>query len=463
MRKLQSLLVLCLLATQSLVAQTEPATLLGRWFEDTLVGSSAYDNTYNEVWGLAADGREFAILGSTAGTHFIEVTDPTEPVERFFFPGKATGKSIIHRDYETYQGYIYAVCDEGQSSLQIIDIRQMPDTAFVVYDDNALLVRSHNIEIDTAMGMLYTFATGGGSSGYSALRVYDLADPVNPVFIGAYNVFGDVIAGHVHDGYIRNGLAYLNCGYDGMAIVDFSDPTDPVALGSLTSYPFKGYNHSGWADESGEFYYMADENHASPIKTLDVSDPTNIKVLGTFDAAVPNPTSIPHNQLVRGNYLYVSYYYDGLVVFDISDPGEPVPAYSYDTSNVPNASSYKGAWGVYPYLPSGNILVSDMQDGLFVFEKIDPSITSVTVPVADPSLVRVYPNPATSTLNLEAPTDLNWDQVLLYDIYGRVVGQWTGEPHQIELPSSLNEGMYFLQLNTSKGLLVKPIHIHGER
>ena len=457
------LLTFGLFALLPLAAQPEQATLLGQWSEDTLVGSSAYNNTYNEVWGFAADGREFAIIGSTAGTHFIEVTDPTKPEERFFFPGKAKGQSIIHRDFETYNGYIYAVCDEGQSSLQIIDIRQMPDTAFIVYDKNELIIRSHNIEIDTATGMLYTFATGGGSSSYSAMRVYDLADPVNPVFIGAYNVFGDITAGHVHDGYVRNGLAYLNCGYDGMAIVDFSDPANPVALGTLPQYPAKGYNHSGWGDESGDYYYMADENHATPMKILDVSDPSDIKVLGTFDAQVSNPTSIPHNQLVRGNFLYVSYYYDGLVVFDITDPTQPVPAYSFDTSNEPNGPSYKGAWGVYPFLPSGNILISDMQEGLFVFEKVDETITSVQDAGPDAALVSVYPNPASSFLYLETSTELTWVSVQLTDLFGRPFKSWSGFQTRLDLPGHLPDGVYFIRLQTTDGWIVKRIRIHDGR
>ncbi len=456
-------LIFGLFAVLPLSAQPIQATLLGQWSEDTLVGSSAYNNTYNEVWGFAVDGQEFAIIGSTAGTHFIEVTDPTNPKERFFFPGKAQGKSIIHRDFETYKGYIYAVCDEGQSSLQIIDIRQMPDTAFIVYDKNELVVRSHNIEIDTAKGMLYTFATSGGSTSYSALRVYDLADPLNPAFIGAYNVFGDITAGHVHDGYIRNGLAYLNCGNDGMAIVDFTDPANPVALGTLPEYPAKGYNHSGWGDESGDYYYLSDENHATPMKILDVSDPLDIKVLGTFDAQVANPTSIPHNQLVRGDYLYVSYYYDGLVVFDISDPTQPFPAFSYDTSNEPNAPSYKGAWGVYPYLPSGNILVSDMQEGLFVFEKVDATITSTHDNMIDPDHIQVFPNPATHVLYLETTDNIHWTSLLLMDVFGCNVKTWSGHQTQLDLPANLVNGVYFLRLQTADGWMVKRIQIHGER
>lgn len=450
------------LAVSMTYGQTPQATLLGRWYEDTLVGSSAYDNTYNEVWGFAVEGHEYAIIGSTAGTHFIEVTDPTQPTEVFFFAGKAQGKSIVHRDYETYNGFIYAVCDEGQSSLQIIDIRQMPDTAFVVYDSNNLVNRSHNIEIDTSQGMLYTFATSGGSGGFSAMRVYDLADPANPALIGAYNTFGDITAGHVHDGYVRNGLAFLNCGYDGLAIVDFTDPANPVAMGTLPDYPAKGYNHSGWGDESGDYYYLADENHATPMKVLDVSDPTEIKVLGTFDAQVPNPNSIPHNQLVRGEYLYVSYYYEGLVVFDISDPSAPVPAYAFDTSNEPNGKSYKGAWGVYPYLPSGNILVSDMQEGLFVFEKVDETITSTTPSGFEAPEVAIYPNPASTFLTISYDGN-DLESIHLFDLQGRHCGQWTGSQRTLHLPDHLSGGMYFLQLNGAGGQVTERIQIRGGR
>lgn len=462
MQRITILLLSMFTALTVIHAQTPQATLLGRWYEDTLVGSSAYNNTYNEVWGFAMEGREYAIIGSTAGTHFIEVTEPTQPEEIMFFPGKAQGKSIIHRDYETYHGFIYAVCDEGQSSLQIIDIRQMPDTAFIVYDSNNLVTRSHNIEIDTIKGMLYTFATSGGSTSYSAMRVYDLADPINPVFIGAYNVFGGITAGHVHDGYVRNGLAYLNCGYDGLAIVDFTDPANPVTVGTLPDYPAKGYNHSGWSDESGDYYYLADENWAKPMKVLNVSDPADIKVLGTFDAQVSNPSSIPHNQLVRGNYLYVSYYYEGLVVFDISDPANPVPVYAYDTCNEPDGPSYKGAWGVYPYLPSGNILVSDMQEGLFVFEKVDETITSTTPTGFAAPEITVYPNPASSFITIQYGGD-DLTSIQLFDLHGRPCGLWAGAERTLRFSDQLSGGMYFLQLNGPRGNVIERIQIRSDR
>src|SRR5690606_30793514 len=103
-----------------------------------------------------------------------------------------------------------------------------------------------------------------------------------------------------------------------------------------------------------------DETHGMPLKVIDVSDLNNMQVLSTLSSGIAT-SSIPHNVIIRNDFAYVSYYYDGLYIFDISDAANPVITGFYDTSTEPNGTSYKGAWGVYPYLPSGNVLVSDMQ------------------------------------------------------------------------------------------------------
>ena len=123
-----------LLLSFSLLAQQEAteATLLGTWENQELEGSTAFNNTYNEIWGLALNGREYAVLGSTAGTHFLDVTNPADIREMFFLPGQDNGPQIIHRDYHNYDCYLYAVADEGQSSLQIIDLSYLPDSISVV-------------------------------------------------------------------------------------------------------------------------------------------------------------------------------------------------------------------------------------------------------------------------------------------------------------------------------------------
>ena len=83
-----------------------------------------------------------------------------------------------------------------------------------------------------------------------------------------------------------------------------------------------------------------------------------------------------HNGIIKGTYAYIPYYHDGLRVFDISDPNNPIQTWEYDTYSPDNHNSYKGAWGVYPYLPSENIIVSDMQTGLYII-KLENSTTNV--------------------------------------------------------------------------------------
>ena len=141
---------ICLLITNISNAQVaEHVNLLFNWYEDTLIGSAEYDNVYNEIWGVVVDDREYAIIGSSYGTHFFDVTIPEFSFEVAVVKGRVIGSQIIHRDYHDYNGYLYAVCDEGVSSLQIIDISTLPDSVSLVYDSSELFERSQNIFIDT--------------------------------------------------------------------------------------------------------------------------------------------------------------------------------------------------------------------------------------------------------------------------------------------------------------------------
>ena len=112
---------------------------------------------------------------------------------------------------------------------------------------------------------------------------------------------------------------------------------------------------------------MQDENHGYDVKILDVSDLSNISVTSTFNSGV-SENSMAHNGIIKGDLAFIPYYHDGLRVFNISDPSNPIQIWEYDTYIPNNHISYKGAWGVYPYLPSGNIIVSDMQTGLYIIE-----------------------------------------------------------------------------------------------
>ncbi len=410
-------------------AQIKQLKLLGHWRDTNVVGSSAYDNAFNEAWGFWVNGKEYGVIGSTSGTHIIDVTDPTAIFQRILIPGASNGAHVIHRDYDDYKCYLYAVCDEGQSSLQIIDISQLPDTAFVVYDSKEFMVRVHNIFIDIPKARLYT-CSESTTNGFFALGIYDISDPVKPKFIGHYNQFGDINASHVHDAYVRNDTAYLNCGQNGLAIMDFSDPKDPKPILTLkpSEYPFPGYNHSGWLTPDGLTYVMADETHGSPLKVFDLHDITNGKVVSTLFASKDSMNTIPHNPLVSCDYAYVSYYYDGLQVYNIKNPAKPILEAFYPTSKLPNLRSYKGSWGNYPYLPSGNIVVADMQNGMFVVEGVEKPCNVVysceSIPTDTKTIeteFSMFPNPASHQLSIALENIASASNYQITDISGQVL------------------------------------------
>ncbi|MEL6942402.1 MAG: hypothetical protein AAFO82_07020, partial [Bacteroidota bacterium] len=272
--------------------------LLSHWKDSTLTGSFFFNNTYNEVWGIERNGHEYAVIGSTAGTHFIDVTDPNNPVESFFIEGNESSGRIIHRDYHDSGDYLYAAADEGNSTLQIIDLSGLPNEVEVIYDSANLFSRTHNFFIDESQQRMYTFATNGGGMSFSPLRIYDISKSPTIELMAAYSVFGGVRVSHVHDGYVQDNIAYLNCGNDGFFIIDFTDVIDPVVIDyiSSSSYPESGYNHSGWLGSDCQHYYMADENWGKAMKVVDVSTQGEAEVISLFDADSDSPFSIPHNQ-----------------------------------------------------------------------------------------------------------------------------------------------------------------------
>lgn len=321
--------------------------LLFNWSDSTLPINSL-GGSYTDVYGVAINGGEYAVIGSTMGAHIIDVTNPSQSYEAAFVPGAFQGSLVTHRDYFHMDNYLYAVCDQGSSTLQIIDLSNLPNSVTIIYDTDSLISTTHNIFIDTLNKKLYT--TSG--------KVFDISDPINPSFLFHMGFF-------YHDLYVENDTGYFNCFSNGLQIYEMTT-NSPQYLGSLTSYPDQGTNHSGWKKDS--IYIMADENGGLSLKVIDVSDLNNLQVIALFNSGVLPSPAVPHNLIIRDNFVYVSYYCDGLQVFDISNPNNPIKVGYYDTYPSIYCSGFKGNWGVDPQLPSGIILVSDVQSGLFILE-----------------------------------------------------------------------------------------------
>jgi len=323
------------------------------------IGNLTYDNSLSDVWGyVAPDNTEYAIVGVENGVSIVSLSDPENPVELFFL----NGISSIWRDIDVWGDYAY-VSNESANGLMVIDLSQLPDAATAVnWGPNisglGVLNSIHNLYIDE-FGIAYI--AGSNLNGGGMLYVDVNTTPGSPEYIGK----GPAV--YSHDVYVRDNKMYASEINNGMfSIYDVSDKGNTVLLGNQSTQ--FNFTHNSWLSDDGNTLFTTDEQGNATIGSYDVSDPSDIKELDQF---IPLETAgqgvIPHNAHVLNDYIIMSYYTDGCVIIDGSNPSNLVEVANFDTY-LPDNVGFNGAWGAYPFLPSGLILISDIQSGLFVLE-----------------------------------------------------------------------------------------------
>ncbi len=419
-------------------------TLKCNWM-DTTHAPMVSRQHFNDVWGLKVHGKEYAVIGSSNGTHIIDVDSCKEVV---FYPGRS--QYVVHRDFKTYQHYLYAVADEGVATLQIFDYNYLPDSLHLVYESNPLdFSRSHTIFIDTAKAKLYCASFTSQLSGHEYMRLYSLQKPDSPSYIYSYNDYGDV-----HAVYVRNDTAYCSSSYTGYVINRFNSTPEPYqTIGGLLSYPYQGYNHSSWVNTKG-IGVMADETFGMPVKVIDTRRIDDVQVLANFSPRGLDSTCVAHNPYLIGDFAYISYYQDGFQLYDLTDPLHPKQAGYYDTYPDSSIQQFNGAWGCYPFLPSGKVLVSDMQTGLYVLD-VHEALAGVGIKnlAVQQNALGIYPNPATDKIMVKLPQSITTKiRFTAFDAIGSLVQEWNmpapataNEPVALPLPSQLRPGTYMLR------------------
>ncbi|MFT7604917.1 MAG: choice-of-anchor B domain-containing protein [Saprospiraceae bacterium] len=433
-------------------------SLLGNYDNDMLPTHSY--GTFNDVWGYVdANNREYAIMGSAAFIHFFDVTDPANLVEIAAIAG---GDTTVWRDFKVYGDRIYAVSDGAQEGLIIFDASSLPAAPTITYQSTAFFGSCHNIQIDEVNGRLYAVGTNTQNKG---LIVFDIAtNPDQPQLLGNVNLESGMIGGYIHDLYVKDNIAYCSHGNTSSFVIwDFTDAAAPEYIASFVS---NGYNHSNWVSEDGNTVIFAEEVPTGlPLGLLDISDMANdnLSLYQYFKFPLLAPDhegSTPHNPFILGDLAFTSYYEDGVQVFDISDPNNPHTVAYYDTyPNNTEYNGYKGCWGVYPYLPSGNILASDFNSGLFVL-RLDGDVS--TDDLGEVKSFRIFPNPVYEELTVEMETvsaqEVNFQITsmtgqLLKTVYKEINGL---DKVSIDL-SDLPAGIYILNANLEDDQIAEKI------
>jgi choice-of-anchor B domain-containing protein len=312
-----------------------------------------------DCWGyVSGSGREYAIVGLSQGTGFIEITDPANPVVVAIKTQPNRG-----RDMKVYQNYVYSSSDSGPT--HVYDVSDIDNGVITLV--RSISRGTHNLAVDEVSGFLY-LAAGG------PMHAYDLSDPANPTFAGTW-------PGQTHDvqvvtytsgPYAGRQIAFVFAGWDQwLDIVDVTNKSNMVQMGR-TSYPSPGYTHHGWLTADRHYLYIADEldeiNGQPLTRTfiIDVSDLANPTYVRDFTTGQP---STDHNLYVYNGFIFEANYTSGMHIFDASDPLNPVEVGYFDTYPAHNNPTYDvGAWTAYPFFPSGTVIVTDRTGGLFILD-----------------------------------------------------------------------------------------------
>jgi choice-of-anchor B domain-containing protein len=363
----------------------------------------------SNCWGYTSpSGREYALLGLTKGTGFVEVTDPGNPQ----LVGMINGAYSTWHDVRTYGEYAYAVT-EGGGGIQVIDLTQI-DSGVVTKINQVSSGgsgKTHTMTINEDSGYLYR--AGGSSNG---LRIYSLANPTNPVFVGQWQdryVHAATVVSYTSGPYAGKEIAFccggLNGGFlqTGVDILDVTNKNNIQYL-SHTNYSNSGYSHQAWPSEDLKYLYVGDEldedgNILTKTKILDITNLSNPVELPEFKG---QKRAIGHNVYVRGDFIFESNYTAGLQVFDASDPVAPVEVAWFDTFVEHNNATFNGLWHVYPYFPSGLVIGSDRENGLFVWW-VGDNLLTLSLENGTPELV----SPAGQTIQVRITEDTPGDLV----------------------------------------------------
>ncbi len=356
----------------------------------------------NDVWGWTdpQTGREYALVGMTDQTAFVNVTDPEEPVYLGRLPMTEGAEGSTWRDIKVYKDHAFIVSDgAGEHGMQVFDLTRLReaddgDDGPVDFGVDARYDRihsAHNIVIDPESGYAYSVgSSGGGETCGGGLHMIDIREPTRPTFAGC---FADPATGRQRTGYTHDAQCVIYRGPDeehrgreiclganetALSIADVTDKENPVPL-AVATYPNVGYTHQGWLTEDHRYFFMDDEldelqGKVERTRTLvwdvaDLDDPVLVKeFFGTTPAS-------DHNLYVRGNLVYQSNYQAGLRILDIGDPENPREVAWFDT--VPfgeNTAGFGGSWSNYPFFPSENVIVTSGRQGLFVVRKSEPRL-----------------------------------------------------------------------------------------
>lgn len=325
---------------------------------------------YSACWSYVhPDGREYAVLGVSTGTAIYNVTRPDSAYRVAFIPGPGP---CVWREMKSYRNWIYvsSECQGTNDGVQIIRMID-PENPVLVGTYKTNFTTAHTVSVDTTRALLILNGTRrpiiSGGLEATGMRILSLAIPEAPLEVSWWPGGSIPVStlNYVHDSFPIGNRLYTSSIYLGHErILDFTNPAAPSVLVDWT-YP-GAFTHNSWPDPAGTTLFVTDEVNGEPLKIFDISSLTSPSLVGTW---TDNPQAIVHNARMLGNELYLANYTEGVRILDASDPWHPAE-FAWADSWPGASGGYYGVWDVCPYFPSGTVIASDIQTGLYVYRPL---------------------------------------------------------------------------------------------
>jgi choice-of-anchor B domain-containing protein len=419
----------------------------------------------NDSWGWTDpdDGTEYALVGLDNGTAFLDISDPINPIYLGKLPTHTS--SSLWRDVKVYNNYAFVVSEANNHGMQIFDLTRLRDVSnppetFTEDAHYGGFGGAHNIVINEETG--YAYGVGADYSG--GAHFVNIQDPLNPIGEGGYSG-----SGYTHDAQVvvydgpdsdyAGKEIYIGSNEDKVVIVDVTDKTNPVLI-SVVTYTNDAYTHQGWFTEDLNYFILGDEidelNFGFNTRNIvfDFTDLDNPQL--SFEYSGPT-SATDHNGYVDGDKFYLANYKAGMRVIDISDiaNGNMTETGYFDVFINGNSAGYDGAWNVYPYFESGNILISSLKYSSPDYVPGFYLVKSSTLSVDDNSLSNfsLYPNPSINSVELNS-TNTPISEISIYDLSGKLL---LSKKYNSEININLNisnlaSGIYLLKINNKKSI-----------
>lgn len=409
----------------------------------------------NDCWGWTdpLTNKEYALMGCTSHTAFVDITNPATPI----YLGKVVSHNSVNstwRDIKVYNNYAFIVSEASGHGMQVFDLKRLRGlttpqtfTPDAHYDGFG---KCHNIAINEQTGYAYCV----GSNTYSGgAHVVNIQDPLNPVLALGYSD-----QGYTHDAQIVNYTGsdsqhtgkelFFGCNEDRVVVVDVTDKNNPILLSTFT-YSNTAYTHQGWLTEDQKYFIIGDELDESNFGfntrsvVVDFTDIDNPVLKFNYNGT---SSAIDHNGYTKENKFHLASYRAGYRIMDMSNIDNSVMTEVgyFDTYPNNNNAQFNGAWSVYPYFPSGTIIISDIERGLFMV-RLQSSLTNTSF---TKKKFLLSPNPANSIVNISG--DFEITTVELFDILGKKVLSSIQQDGVTSISldvSQFQSGLYFVKVN----------------